>query len=53
MIKNNIMHIGINKDIKEELRAIAGEKGLTLSSLVGLIVIEYLSDFKEVKELVE
>lgn len=53
MIKNDIMHIRINNNIKEKLRAIAEEKGLTLSSLVGLIVIEYLSDSKEVKELVE
>ncbi len=53
MVKNDIIHIRINNDIKEELRAIAGEKGLTLSSLVGLIISEYLSDSKEVKELVE
>lgn len=53
MIKNDIIHIRINKDIKEELRAIAGEKGLTLSSLVGLVVIEYLSNSKEIKELIE
>lgn len=53
MIKNDIIHIRINKDIKEELRAIAGEKGLTLSSLVGVIVIEYLSNFKEARELVK
>ena len=50
MVKNDIIHIRINNDIKEELRAIAGEKGLTLSSLVGLIISEYS---KEVKELVE
>lgn len=53
MIKNDIMHIRINKDVKEKLRAIAGAKGLTLSSLVGVVVIEYLSDSKEVKESVE
>lgn len=53
MIKNDIMHIRISKDMKERLRAIAGENGLTLSSLVGLIIIEYLSDSKEVKELVK
>lgn len=49
MIKNDIMHIRINKDVKVKLRI----KGLTLSSLGGLIIIEYLSDSKEVKELVE
>lgn len=53
MIKNDIIHIRINKDVKEKLRIIAGAKGLTLSSLVGLIVIEYLSNSEEVKELVE
>ena len=53
MIKNDIMHIRINKDVKVKLRIVAGVKGLTLSSLGGLIIIEYLSDSKEVKELVE
>lgn len=53
MIKNDIMHIRINNNVKEKLRAIAGEKGLKLSSLVGMVIIKYLSDSKEVKELVE
>lgn len=53
MIKNDIMHVRINKDVKGILKAIAGEKGLTLSSLVGLIVIEYLRDSKKIKESVE
>ena len=53
MIKNDIMHIRINKDIKEKLKAVAGEKGLTLSSLVGLIISEYLDNSKQMKGLVK